>query len=96
MPGVSDVQVWGPAGQHAALAGSDLIAARGLTAGDVIAAVREQTFRWRPVPSVQAPDSSTAFQVTVNTLGRLADEKRFGDIIIRTGSGRVTPARRRP
>ncbi|MDT8206021.1 multidrug efflux RND transporter permease subunit [Serratia marcescens] len=88
IPGVSDVQVWG-AGEYSMRLwlDPDLIAARGLTAGDVIAAVREQNVQ-------VAADSNAAFQVTVNTLGRLADEKQFGDIIIRTGSdGRVTRLR---
>lgn len=72
----------------------DLIAARGLTAGDVIAAVREQNVQVAAGSVGQTPDSNAAFQVTVNTLGRLADEKQFGDIIIRTGSdGRVTRLR---
>ncbi|WP_414483064.1 efflux RND transporter permease subunit [Serratia marcescens] len=95
IPGVSDVQVWG-AGEYSMRLWlvPDLIAARGLTAGDVIAAVREQNVQVAAGSVGQAPDSNAAFQVTVNTLGRLADEKQFGDIIIRTGSdGRVTRLR---
>lgn len=95
IPGVSDVQVWG-AGEYSMRLwlDPDLIAARGLTAGDVIAAVREQNVQMAAGSVGQAPDSNAAFQVTVNTLGRLADEKQFGDIIIRTGSdGRVTRLR---
>lgn len=60
----------------------------------MIAAVREQNVQVAAGSVGQAPDSNAAFQVTVNTLGRLADEKQFGDIIIRTGSdGRVTRLR---
>ncbi|ANM76473.1 RND transporter, hydrophobe/amphiphile efflux-1 family protein [Serratia marcescens] len=95
IPGVSDVQVWG-AGEYSMRLwlDPDLIAARGLTAGDVIAAVREQNVQVAAGSVGQAPDSNAAFQVTVNTLGRLADEKQFGDIIIRTGSdGQVTRLR---
>lgn len=95
IPGVSDVQVWG-AGEYSMRLWLDpeLIAARGLTAGDVIAAVREQNVQVAAGSVGQAPDSNAAFQVTVNTLGRLADEKQFGDIIIRTGSdGQVTRLR---
>ncbi|RJK69243.1 multidrug efflux RND transporter permease subunit [Serratia marcescens] len=95
IPGVSDVQVWG-AGEYSMRLwlDPDLIAARGLTAGDVIAAVREQNVQVAAGSVGQAPDSNAAFQVTVNTLGRLADEKQFGEIIIRTGSdGRVTRLR---
>lgn len=72
----------------------NLIAARGLTAGDVIAAVREQNVQVAAGSVGQAPNSSAAFQVTVNTLGRLTDEEQFGDIIIRTGGeGQVTRLR---
>jgi len=95
IPGVSDVLVWG-AGEYSMRLWLDpsLIAARGLTAGDVIAAVREQNVQVAAGSVGQAPNSSAAFQVTVNTLGRLTDEAQFGDIIIRTGGdGQVTRLR---
>jgi len=95
IPGVSDVLVWG-AGEYSMRLwlDPDLIAARGLTAGDVIAAVREQNVQVAAGSVGQAPNSSAAFQVTVNTLGRLTDEEQFGDIIIRTGGdGQVTRLR---
>ena len=95
IPGISDVLVWG-AGEYSMRLwlDPDLIAARGLTAGNVIAAVREQNVQVAAGSVGQAPNSSAAFQVTVNTLGRLTDEEQFGDIIIRTGSeGQVTRLR---
>ncbi|MDI1269421.1 MAG: efflux RND transporter permease subunit [Polaromonas sp.] len=95
VPGVSDVLVWG-AGEYSMRLWLDpsLIAARGLTAGDVIAAVREQNVQVAAGSVGQAPNSSAAFQVTVNTLGRLTDEKQFGEIIVRTGGdGQVTRLR---
>jgi gold/copper resistance efflux pump len=95
IPGVSDVLVWG-AGEYSMRLWLDpnLIAARGLTAGEVIAAVREQNVQVAAGSVGQAPNSSAAFQVTVNTLGRLTDEAQFGDIIIRTGGdGQVTRLR---
>lgn len=95
IPGVSDVLVWG-AGEYSMRLwlDPDLIAARGLTAGDVIAAVREQNVQVAAGSVGQAPNSSAAFQVTVNTRGRLTDEEQFGDIIIRTGGdGQVTRLR---
>ena len=95
IPGVSDVLVWG-AGEYSMRLWLDpnLIAARGLTAGDVIAAVREQNVQVAAGSVGQSPDASAAFQVTVNTLGRLTDEEQFGDIIIRTGAeGQVTRLR---
>ncbi|MEN5205445.1 efflux RND transporter permease subunit [Stenotrophomonas sp. TWI700] len=95
IPGISDVLVWG-AGEYSMRLWLDpsLIAARGLTAGDVIAAVREQNVQVAAGSVGQSPDSTAAFQVTVNTLGRLTDEEQFGDIIIRTGAdGQVTRLR---
>lgn len=95
IPGINDVLVWG-AGEYSMRLwlDPDLIAARGLTAGDVISAVREQNVQVAAGSVGQAPDSSAAFQVTVNTLGRLTDEEQFGDIIIRTGdNGQVTRLR---
>src|SRR5690349_23403866 len=69
-----------------------LLAERGLTAGDVVAAVREQNAQvaagqigQRPAPSGQA------FQITLSTLGRLKDVKQFEDIVVRVGrDGRTT------
>jgi gold/copper resistance efflux pump len=95
IPGVSEVQVWG-AGEYSMRLwlNPDLIAARGLTAGDVVAAVREQNVQVAAGSVGQNPNSNAAFQLTVNTLGRLTDEEQFGDIIIRTGdNGQVTRLR---
>ncbi|MCK3853776.1 efflux RND transporter permease subunit [Pseudomonas sp. W2Jun17] len=95
IPGINDVLVWG-AGEYSMRLwlDPDLIAARGLTAGDVIGAVREQNVQVAAGSVGQSPDSNAAFQVTVNTLGRLTDEAQFGDIIIRTGdNGQVTRLR---
>ncbi|NNA48872.1 efflux RND transporter permease subunit [Pseudomonas lactis] len=95
LPGINDVLVWG-AGEYSMRLwlDPDLIAARGLTAGDVIGAVREQNVQVAAGSVGQSPDSTAAFQVTVNTLGRLTDEEQFGDIIIRTGdNGQVTRLR---
>ena len=41
------------------------------------------------------PKGATAFQYTVSTQGRLADEKEFGDIIVKTGAERTSHARAR-
>ena len=96
LPGISDVVVWG-AGEYSMRLwlDPDLIASRGLTAGEVIAAVREQNRQVAAGAVGQAPDSTVpAFQVTVNTLGRLSDEEQFGDIIVRTGAdGQMTRLR---
>src|SRR6187431_856920 len=65
----------------------DRMAARGLTANDVAAALREQNVQvaagalGRP-PVPQGQD----FQNTLSTLGRLTDPAEFGNIIVKTGS----------
>lgn len=62
-----------------------------MTAGDVLKSLQEQNLQvasgvigQRPVPS------GNAFQLSVNTQGRLTDPKQFEDIIVRTGDdGRI-------
>ena len=62
-----------------------------MTAGDVVKSLQEQNIQvasgvigQRPVPQ------GNAFQLTVNTLGRLTEPSQFEDIIVRTGDkGRV-------
>ena len=94
LPGISDGGVGAGEYSMRLWLDPDLIAARGLTAGEVIAAVREQNVQVAAGAVGQAPDSTAAFQVTVNTLGRLSDEEQFGDIIVRTGAdGQVTRLR---
>ncbi len=66
-----------------------------MTAGEVVRALQEQNIQvasgvigQRPVPS------GGAFQLTVNTLGRLIEPEQFENIIIRTGEdGRVVRVR---
>ncbi len=73
----------------------DRMAARDLSAGDVVAALREQnvqvaagTLGRPPVPQGQS------FQYTLSTLGRLIDPTQFGDIVVKTGTdGRLTRLR---
>jgi len=95
VPGVGDVLIWG-AGEYSMRVWLDpnKVAARGLTASDVIAAIQEQNVQVAAGSVGQQPDASSAFQVTVNTLGRLSNEEQFGDIVVKTGSeGQVTRLR---
>jgi gold/copper resistance efflux pump len=95
LPGVGDVLVWG-AGEYSMRIWLDpaKVAARGLTASDVVAAIREQNVQVAAGSLGQQPDASAAFQVTVNTLGRLSSEEQFGDIVVKTGGdGQVTRLR---
>jgi HAE1 family hydrophobic/amphiphilic exporter-1 len=73
----------------------DLVAARGLTAGDVVQALREQNVQVAAGVLNQPPvPQSAAFQINIETLGRLADVGQFERIIVRTDpEGRVTRLR---
>ena len=60
------------------------VAARGLTAGEVIAAIRAANLQVAAGAINQPPAKSPgAFQLSVQTLGRLSDPAQFGEIVVR-------------
>lgn len=63
-----------------------------MTAGDIVAALREQNVQVAAGVIGQPPnDETAAFQFNVTTQGRLRETDEFGDIIIKRGEdGRVT------
>ena len=64
------------------------IAARGLTASDVIGAIREQNVQVAAgVVGASPMPEKIAYQLSVNARGRLANEEEFGQIIVKTGQG---------
>lgn len=95
LPGVGDVLVWG-AGEYAMRVWLDpmKVAARGLSTRDVVAAIEEQNMQVAAGSVGQQPDAVSAFQMTVDTLGRLTSEEQFGDIVVKIGAaGQVTRLR---
>lgn len=69
----------------------DRLASLGLTAGDVVAALREQNVQVSG-GSLGAPPNHTdsAFQVTITTQGRLESPREFGRVIVKASDdGRV-------
>ena len=70
-------------------------AARNLTASDVLAALRGQNVQVASGVLNQPPvPVAGAFQLNVETLGRLRDEKEFENIVVKTeADGRVTRIR---
>ncbi|MDP6676481.1 MAG: efflux RND transporter permease subunit, partial [Pirellulales bacterium] len=64
----------------------DELATRNMTAGDVINALQEQNIQV-PVGRLGQPPATPgiAFQVPLNTTGRLLDPEQFADVIIKTG-----------
>src|SRR5262250_2112298 len=85
LPGMGDVQVFG-GGDYSMRVWLDpqKLAARNITAGDVVTAIREQNVQVA-AGQLGAPPSSTEFQIALNAAGRLSDEQQFRDIIIKTG-----------
>ena len=69
------------------------VAARGLTADDVVAALRAANLQVAAGAINQPPAMSPgAFQLSVQTLGRLTDAEQFGDIVVRAEPGRLGDA----
>ncbi|HET9450943.1 MAG TPA: multidrug efflux RND transporter permease subunit, partial [Aggregicoccus sp.] len=92
VPGVGSVMVWG-AGEYSMRIWLDpqKLASRKLTAGEVVAAIREQNVQVAAGVLGQQPDASASFQLAVTTQGRLSDEAQFRDIVVKTGeAGQVT------
>ncbi len=86
IPGMGSVLLFG-GGDYAMRIWLDpsKLAARSITTGEVIAAIREQNAQVA-AGSVGAPPtpSATEFELAVNTQGRLTTEAQFADIIVRT------------
>jgi hydrophobe/amphiphile efflux-1 (HAE1) family protein len=96
LPGAGQVIVFG-SGDYAMRVWLDpnKVAARGLSASDVVQAIREQNLQVAAgVVGGQPMPDPVAYQLTVTAQGRLADEQEFGNIIIKTGAnGEVTHLR---
>jgi multidrug efflux pump len=94
--GVGDVQLFG-AGDYSMRVWLDpqKVAQRGLSASDVVRAIREQNVQAAAgvvgaSPSLKGVD----LQLSVNAQGRLQNEDEFGDIIVKSGAdGAVTRLR---
>ena len=93
LDGVGDVRVFG-ARDYAMRIWLDpeKIASRNLTAGEVVAALRAQNVQVASGVLNQPPvPDQGAFQVNLETLGRLVDARQFGNIVVKTADdGRVT------
>ena len=96
VPGVGDIFIFG-AREYSMRIWLDpnKVAARNLTAGDVVQAIREQNVQVA-AGVIGAPPSrgQTDFQYTVLTQGRLSEPGQFADIVIKTGrDGQITRLR---
>jgi multidrug efflux pump len=88
LPGVGDAQIFG-GGDYAMRIwlDPDKIASRGLTASDVLNAIREQNVQVSAgqVGAEPIPGGSD-FLIPVNAQGRLSTPEQFGEIVLKSGS----------
>src|SRR5256885_1407797 len=87
IPGAGDVEVFG-SGDYAMRVWLDpnKIAARNLTASDVVEAIREQNVQVAAGAVGQQPVGNPVnFELQINAKGRLLSEHEFGQIIVKTG-----------
>lgn len=86
LPGVGQIQIFG-AGEYAMRVWLDpnKVAARGLTAADVVTAMQEQNVQVSAGQLGAEPlKKQSDFLLSINTQGRLESEQQFGDIILKT------------
>src|SRR6266571_3144130 len=96
LPGVGDVQLFGARDYAMRIwLDPDKVAAYRLSATDVLAALRAQNVQVSAGVLNQPPvPGQGAFQLNVQTLGRLTTPEQFADIIVKTDNlGRVTRIR---
>ena len=89
--GMGEVQLFG-SGDYAMRVwlNPQKVAARGLVAGDVVDAIREQNVQVAAGVIGQGPSKDADFQLTVNTQGRLASVEEFGNIVVKTNADGAT------
>ncbi|HCW98793.1 MAG TPA: multidrug efflux RND transporter permease subunit OqxB [Pantoea sp.] len=88
LPGVGQIQIFG-AGEYAMRVWLDpnKVAARGLTAADVVTAMQEQNVQVSAGQLGAEPlKKQSDFLLSINTAGRLENEQQFGNIILKTSS----------
>jgi hydrophobe/amphiphile efflux-1 (HAE1) family protein len=86
LPGMGDVQIFG-GGDYSMRIWLDpqKLAARNMTASDVVTAIREQNVQVAAGQLGAPPSKGPDFQIALNVTGRLSDEQQFRDIIVKTG-----------
>ncbi|NYE29164.1 multidrug efflux pump [Rhodanobacter sp. K2T2] len=93
LDGVGDVQIFG-AGEYSMRVWLDpqRLASRGLTTGDIVHAIKEQNVEVAAGALNASPGpNNNAFQLNINTQGRLVTEDEFLKIVVRTNpDGGVT------
>src|SRR5260370_15554725 len=92
IPGMGDVQLFG-SGDYSMRVwlAHHKMAGLGLTAGDVVRALREQNLQVAAGTLGQQPaPRNVSFQLSISAQGRLVDEAEFGDVIVRSTTDGAT------
>ena len=92
LPGISEVRMFGQRDYSMRIwLDPDKLAIRNMTAGDVVAALREQNLQVAAGQIGQSPTvEGQKTQITLTTLGRLVEPEEFAKIIVKTTpDGRV-------
>ena len=87
LPGVGQALIWG-SGDYAMRIwlDPDKVASRGLTAGDVLRAIREQNLQVSAGQLGAEPlPQSRDFLISINAKGRLQTEQEFSDVVVKVG-----------
>jgi hydrophobe/amphiphile efflux-1 (HAE1) family protein len=87
LDGIGDIQIFGARDYSMRLwLDPDKIANLGLTAGDVLAAIRSQNLQIAGGQLAGPPIADRAFQPNLTFTGRLKDIRQFEDILVKAGS----------
>jgi hydrophobe/amphiphile efflux-1 (HAE1) family protein len=94
LPGVGDISLMGQKDYSIrAWLDPELLASRGMTAADVVNAIKNQSQDAAAGQIGQMPaGANQAFQLPIDTLGRLATPEDFGDIILNTAQANNMPS----
>jgi hydrophobe/amphiphile efflux-1 (HAE1) family protein len=97
LPGVGDINIFGVRDFAMRLwLDPDKLAARNMTVGDVVTAVREQNVQVAAgiIGGAPQPHGTAEFQYTMNVQGRLSEPEQFAEMIVNVGqNGRITQLR---
>jgi hydrophobic/amphiphilic exporter-1 (mainly G- bacteria), HAE1 family len=95
IPGVGDVLIFGERKYAMRIwLDPDKLAARSLTAADVVNALSEQNVEIPAGQVGQQPsDPNQRYQITVNVVGRLSDPRQFDDIILKNSPSGIVQVR---
>ncbi len=87
LDGIGDIQIFGARDYSMRLwLNPDKIADLGMTAGDVLTAIRSQNLQIAGGQIAEPPIADRAFQPNLTFTGRLRDPQQFEDIVVKAGA----------